>query len=42
MGITKKRKAVAVKVDSNKNYSLLDASALVKVLHVSCCVQWIT
>jgi large subunit ribosomal protein L1 len=30
MGITKKRKAVAAKVDGNKNYSLHDASALVK------------
>jgi large subunit ribosomal protein L1 len=30
MGITKKRKAVTGKVDSNKNYSLHDASALVK------------
>jgi len=30
MGITKKRKAVAGKVDGNKNYSLLEASALVK------------
>lgn len=30
MGLTKKRKAVAGKVDGNKNYSLLEASALVK------------
>ncbi|MFN5640949.1 MAG: 50S ribosomal protein L1 [Sphingobacteriales bacterium] len=30
MGITKKRKAVAAKVDGNKNYSLLEAAALVK------------
>jgi large subunit ribosomal protein L1 len=30
MGITKKRKAVSAKVDGNKNYSLHDASALVK------------
>lgn len=30
MGITKKRKAVAAKVDKNKMYSLAEASALVK------------
>jgi large subunit ribosomal protein L1 len=30
MGITKKRKSVAAKLDSKKNYSLHDASALVK------------
>ena len=30
MGITKKRKAVAAKVDKNKTYSLAEASALVK------------
>ena len=30
MGITKKRKAIAAKVDKNKNYSLAEASALVK------------
>ncbi len=30
MGITKKRKAIAAKVDKNKEYSLADASSLVK------------
>jgi large subunit ribosomal protein L1 len=30
MGLSKKRKAVAGKVDGNKNYTLLEASALVK------------
>jgi large subunit ribosomal protein L1 len=30
MGITKKRKAVAAKVDKNKVYTLADASSLVK------------
>lgn len=30
MGITKKRKAIAAKVDKNKTYSLAEASALVK------------
>lgn len=33
MGITKKRKAVAAKVDKNKVYSLPEASALVKELN---------
>jgi len=35
MGITKKRKAVAAKVDKNKVYSLADASALVKEVNVT-------
>ena len=30
MGITKKRKSIAAKVDKNKVYSLNEASALVK------------
>lgn len=33
MGITKKRKAIAGKVDENKFYSLADASALVKQIN---------
>lgn len=33
MGITKKRKAIAAKVDKNKTYSLADASALVKEIN---------
>jgi len=35
MGITKKRKAVAAKVDKNKVYSLADASALVKEVNIT-------
>ncbi len=35
MGITKKRKAVAAKVDKNKVYSLADAAALVKEVNVT-------
>jgi large subunit ribosomal protein L1 len=35
MGITKKRKAVAAKVDKNKLYSLADASALVKEVNIT-------
>jgi large subunit ribosomal protein L1 len=35
MGITKKRKAVAAKVDKNKVYSLADASSLVKEVNIT-------
>src|SRR4028119_908548 len=35
MGITKKRKAIAAKVDKNKEYSLADASALVKEVNLT-------
>jgi large subunit ribosomal protein L1 len=35
MGIAKKRKAADTKVDSNKNYSLHDASALVKEVNTT-------
>ena len=35
MGITKKRKAVAAKVDKNKMYSLADASSLVKEVNLT-------
>lgn len=35
MGITKKRKAIAAKVDKNKVYSLADASSLVKEVNVT-------
>ena len=35
MGIAKKRKAADTKVDSNKNYSLQDASALVKEVNTT-------
>src|SRR5687767_15619896 len=35
MAITKKRKAVAAKVDKNKTYSLKDASALVKEVNIT-------
>ena len=35
MGITKKRKAVAAKVDKNKEYSLADASSLVKEVNLT-------
>ena len=35
MGITKKRKAVAAKVDKNKVYTLNDASSLVKEVNVT-------
>src|SRR3954471_1065311 len=35
MAITKKRKAVAAKVDKNKVYSLADASALVKEVNIT-------
>jgi large subunit ribosomal protein L1 len=35
MGITKKRKAVAAKVDKNKVYSLADATALVKEVNIT-------
>src|SRR5919112_522420 len=35
MGLTKKRKAVAAKVDKNKIYSLKDASALVKEVNIT-------
>ncbi len=35
MGITKKRKAVAAKVDKNKVYSLADASSLVKEVNLT-------
>jgi len=35
MGITKKRKAIAGKVDKNKAYSLADASALVKEINLT-------
>jgi large subunit ribosomal protein L1 len=35
MGITKKRKAVAAKVDKNKLYSLADATALVKEVNIT-------
>ncbi len=35
MGITKKRKAIAAKVDKNKTYSLADASALVKEVNLT-------
>ena len=35
MGITKKRKAIAGKVDKNKAYSLADASALVKEVNLT-------
>lgn len=35
MGITKKRKAVAAKVDKNKVYSLADASTLVKEVNLT-------
>jgi large subunit ribosomal protein L1 len=35
MGLTKKRKAVAAKIDKNKIYSLADASALVKEVNIT-------
>jgi len=35
MAITKKRKAVATKVDSNKTYSLKDAASLVKEVNIA-------
>jgi large subunit ribosomal protein L1 len=35
MGITKKRKAVAAKVDKNKVYTLADASSLVKEVNIT-------
>jgi len=35
MGITKKRKAIAAKVDKNKVYSLADATALVKEVNLT-------
>jgi large subunit ribosomal protein L1 len=35
MGITKKRKAVAAKIDKNKVYSLADASSLVKEVNIT-------
>ncbi|MDQ6812467.1 MAG: 50S ribosomal protein L1 [Bacteroidota bacterium] len=35
MGITKKRKAIAAKVDKNKVYSLADASTLVKEVNLT-------
>src|SRR5213080_405411 len=35
MGITKKRKAIAGKIDKNKVYSLVDASALVKEVNLT-------
>ncbi len=35
MGITKKRKAIAAKVDKNKMYSLADASSLVKEVNLT-------
>jgi len=35
MGLTKKRKAIAAKVDKNKTYSLADASALVKEVNLT-------
>jgi large subunit ribosomal protein L1 len=35
MGLTKKRKAIAAKVDKNKTYSLEDASALVKEVNLT-------
>jgi large subunit ribosomal protein L1 len=35
MGITKKRKAIAAKVDKNKEYSLADASSLVKEVNLT-------
>jgi large subunit ribosomal protein L1 len=35
MGITKKRKAIAAKVDKNKVYSLADATALVKEVNIT-------
>jgi len=35
MGITKKRKAIAAKVDKNKVYSLADASTLVKEVNIT-------
>jgi large subunit ribosomal protein L1 len=35
MAITKKRKAVAAKVDKNKVYTLKDASALVKEVNIT-------
>jgi large subunit ribosomal protein L1 len=35
MAITKKRKAVAAKVDKNKTYSLKDASSLVKEVNIT-------
>ena len=35
MAITKKRKAVAAKVDKNKTYSLAEASALVKDINIT-------
>ncbi len=35
MGTTKKRKAIAAKVDKNKEYSLADASALVKEVNLT-------
>jgi large subunit ribosomal protein L1 len=35
MGITKKRKAIAAKVDKNKVYSLADASSLVKEVNLT-------
>jgi len=35
MGITKKRKAVAAKIDKNKLYSLADASSLVKEVNIT-------
>jgi large subunit ribosomal protein L1 len=35
MGITKKRKAIAAKIDKNKVYSLADASSLVKEVNIT-------
>ena len=35
MGITKKRKAIAAKVDKNKVYSLADASSLIKEVNLT-------
>src|ERR671916_1448261 len=35
MGLTKKRKAIAAKVDKNKEYSLADASSLVKEVNLT-------
>src|SRR5438874_9629353 len=35
MGITKKRKAIAGKIDKNKVYSLADASSLVKEVNLT-------
>ncbi|MBA2761473.1 MAG: 50S ribosomal protein L1 [Segetibacter sp.] len=35
MGITKKRKAIAAKIDKNKVYSLADASSIVKEVNIT-------